>query len=228
MLLPSVLAAATATAAVVVAVNGTHDPHEMRPATSVETMPLRAETVLAKAARVAQRREPAGAPRPDQWLYRKVAVRQANGEANEIQEYWTRYDGTRQAARLGERPMRTQSITPDEDGGNLGPRAYAAKFAALPTDPGELLDHVRVDRHWIDKPKEDPGGAEHPDARAYRVLSVCLSQEVAMPPGRASASPTIPAAGTTRRGGSSSGRTPCSTPRPSTTSADAATTCRTS
>ncbi|TDD12524.1 hypothetical protein E1292_01370 [Nonomuraea deserti] len=180
-LVPSVLAAAAAAAAVVVAVNAAHDPPAGRPAIGVET--VRAETVLARAAQVAERREPDGAPRPDQWLYRKVAVRQPSESANEIQEYWTRYDGTRQASRLGEFPMRVRTIEPEPDDDDLGPKAYAAKFAELPTDPDELLDHVRGDRHWIDKPKEDPGGGEHPDARAYRVLSVYLSQEVAMPPG---------------------------------------------
>ncbi|MFD0884696.1 hypothetical protein ACFQ08_09055, partial [Streptosporangium algeriense] len=63
---------------------------------------------------------------------------------------------------------------------DLTPREYAARLAELPTDPGRLLAHVRGDRHWAAKPEGETG--EPPDARAFRVLSVYLNQEVPVPP----------------------------------------------
>ncbi|MEV8636941.1 CU044_5270 family protein [Streptosporangium sp. NPDC051023] len=78
--------------------------------------------------------------------------------------------------------MGTNVIKPDPDDDDLTPRQYAAKLAALPTDPDRLLAHVKGDGHWATKPEGDPGEREHPDARAFRVLSVYLDQEVPVPP----------------------------------------------
>jgi hypothetical protein len=144
--------------------------------------PVKAETVLGQAALAAERREPGGTPRPDQWIYRKVAVKQPDEDTSVIQEYWTRYDGTRQAFRQDQGTMETRTSKPDPDDDDLTPQEYAAKLARLPTDPGKLLDHVRGDRHWMIKPEDDLDGVEHPDARAFRVLSVYLEADVAMSP----------------------------------------------
>ncbi|MER6512604.1 CU044_5270 family protein [Nonomuraea sp. NPDC001636] len=176
---PSLLAAATAAAAVVVAVNGSHTPAPAPPG-SVTTMPVRAETVLRQAALVAEGRRRQHEPRPDQWLYRKDLVKQPSEERGTVQEYWTRYDGTRQALSQNGGPLEFQDITPEPDDDDLTPRQYAAKFARLPTDPAALLDHVRGDRHWSTLPKG--ADAEQPDARAFRVLSVYLDAGVPMPP----------------------------------------------
>ncbi|MFI7461013.1 CU044_5270 family protein [Nonomuraea sp. NPDC049646] len=176
---PSLLAAATVAAAVLVAVNGSRTPAPPPP-NAVTTMPVRAETVLRQAALVAEGRRKHQEPRPDQWLYRKELVKQPGEEQGTVQEYWTRYDGTRQAVRQNGGALGFQDITPEPDDDDLTPRQYAAKLADLPTDPAALLDHVRGDRHWSTLPK----GAEpeHPDARAFRVLSVYLDAGVPMPP----------------------------------------------
>ncbi|MER6580677.1 CU044_5270 family protein [Nonomuraea sp. NPDC001023] len=176
---PSLLAAATAVAAVVVAVNGSHTPAPAPPA-AVTTMPVRAETVLRQAALVAEGRRKHHQPRADQWLYRKHLVKQPSEERGTVQEYWTRYDGTRQALRQNGGSLEFQDITPDPGDDDLTPRQYAAKLAGLPTDPAALLDHVRGDRHWSARTKR--ADAEHPDARAFRVLSVYLDAGVPMPP----------------------------------------------
>ncbi|MEU1721754.1 CU044_5270 family protein [Nonomuraea sp. NPDC005692] len=176
---PSLLAAATAAAAVVVAVNGSHTPAPAPPA-AMTTMPVRAETVLRQAALVAEGRRKHHEPRPGQWLYRKDLVKQPYEERGTVQEYWTRYDGTRQALRQNGGAMEFQDITPDPDDDDLTPRQYAAKLADLPTDPVALLDHVRGDRHWSTLPKGTE--AERPDVRAFRVLSVYLDAGVPMPP----------------------------------------------
>ncbi|WP_436757300.1 CU044_5270 family protein [Streptosporangium sp. V21-05] len=187
-LVPS-LAAATAAVMVAVAVNGT-GPQVTRPGIGAEATqvpsppvgatPVEAEVVLERAALMAETRKRDTTPRPDQWMYRKVVVKQPNDTENDVQEYWTRYDGTRHAFRQdgGEMDVRTHEPDPDDD--DLSPREYAAKLADLPADPDRLLAHVRGDRHWITKPEDDPGGKEHPDERAFRVLSVYLGQEVPM------------------------------------------------
>lgn len=174
-LVPPLLAAATAAAAVIVAVSG---PDEVV-APPVRTAPVRAETVLRQAALVVERRPRDDAPRPDQWIYRKSVVDQPDDDPVDTQEYWTRYDGTRQATRVNGGRLEISDLTPDPDDDDLTPEQYAAKVAALPTDPAELLAHVKGDRHWATRPVGEAGG-EHPDARAFRVLSVYL--ESGMPP----------------------------------------------
>jgi hypothetical protein len=114
-------------------------------------------------------------------MYRKTVVRQPGGAA-EPQEHWTRFDGTRQAVRLGRGPLETRTSVPDPADDDLTPREFAARLAALPTDPGELLAHVKADGHWATRPEGEAHAAEHPDARAFRVLSVYLDQEVPLPP----------------------------------------------
>ena len=188
-LVPLLAATATVAVAVAVTVNGTGWP--AGPPAGVETAPVRppsaatpveAEVVLERAALMAEKRERDTTPRPDQWMYRKVVVKDANDTENDVQEYWTRYDGTRQAFRQNREEMRITAHEPEPDDDDLTPREYAAKLAALPTDPDRLLAHVRGDRHWVTKPEEDPGGQEPPDARAFRVLSVYLDREVSMSP----------------------------------------------
>ncbi|MFF3442530.1 CU044_5270 family protein [Streptosporangium sp. NPDC002721] len=182
---PSLAAVATAAAVAVVAVNGTGwtGGRSAAPVSSppVKVVPVEAGIVLERAALMAERRERAAEPRPDQWMYRKVAVKQPADTVNDVQEYWTRYDGTRQAFRQNGEEMDMRTIEPDPADDDLTPRQYAAKLADLPADPDRLLDHVRGDRHWATKPEGDPGAGEHPDARAFRVLSLYLGQEVAMP-----------------------------------------------
>lgn len=179
-LAPSLLTAVAAGAAVFVQVNGA-EVTGVRPAV-VETTAVRAEVALNQAASTAEKREPGATPRPDQWLYRKIAVRQPGETAGVVQEYWTRYDGTRQGLRQDQGTLELMTIVPEPDDDDLTPREFAAKLAELPTDPGKLLAHVKKDRHWMDKPAQEKGGAEPPDARAFRVLSVYLDQEVALPP----------------------------------------------
>ncbi|NUT10244.1 MAG: CU044_5270 family protein [Nonomuraea sp.] len=178
-LVPSLLATATAAAAVIVAANGSDRP-VLSPPLAVRTAPVGAVAVLRQAALVVERRPRDAAPRSDQWMYRKVVVKQAGDDPAVTQEYWTRYDGTRQAFRADGGPMEFHDITPDPDDDDLTPEQYAAKLAELPTDPAKLLAHVKGDRHWATKP--EGADKEHPDARAFRVLSVYLDQEVPMPP----------------------------------------------
>ncbi|MFC5832809.1 CU044_5270 family protein [Nonomuraea insulae] len=174
LLLPSVLALALAVAAAAVTLNGDIGLGVQLPAPAVHTE-LLSTSVLRQAALVAERRERDDVPRADQWVYRKVAIEQATPL---VQEYWTRYDGTEHAYRENGGPMerRRAEVTSDE----LTPRQYAAKLAALPTDPRKLLAHVKKDPHWLAEPK---GGLEEsPDEMAFRVLSLYLEQEVATPP----------------------------------------------
>ncbi|MEU4701901.1 CU044_5270 family protein [Nonomuraea dietziae] len=179
---PSLLAVGGALAAAVV-VSGIGAPTQgMRPSVITGTVPMSAEAVLRQAAQVSERHAPAPAPSPDQWLYRKTLVKQPGEATAEVQEYWTRYDGTRQAVRRGQGPLEEHRHRPDPDDDDLSPRGYAARLAKLPTDPGRLLAHVKGDRHWATKPKEEAGLGEHPDARVFRVLSVYLEQEVPVPP----------------------------------------------
>ncbi|MFB4266444.1 CU044_5270 family protein [Nonomuraea sp. GTA35] len=179
-LAPSVLAVTTAVAAVLVVLTATGD-RVPRAVTAVRTTPIDTpRAVLLKAALMAERRQASGTPRDDQWMYRMVTVQQPGDARRTVQEYWTRYDGTEQAFREDEGPMERRRIEPDPDDDDLTPKQYAAKLAALPTDPGKLLAHVRADRHWQTRPAEK--GAERPDALAFRVLSVYLEQQVPMPP----------------------------------------------
>ncbi|TMR09868.1 hypothetical protein ETD86_41775 [Nonomuraea turkmeniaca] len=180
-LAPSLLAAATAAAGAIVLVSGVERSTAPLPVI-VETVPMKAEVVLRQAALAAERRRADRAPRADQWMYRKVAVKQPGDDPAAVQEYWTRYDGTEQAFRLDGGPMERRVVKLDPDDDDLTPQQYAARLARLPTDPDKLLAHVKGDRHWADKPKDDPGDAESPDARAFRVLSVYLDQEIPMPP----------------------------------------------
>ncbi|WP_433365100.1 CU044_5270 family protein [Streptosporangium sp. CA-115845] len=180
--LPLAMTAAVAVIAAVTVVYGDDRP-VTRPPVTIEATPVNAEVMLRQAALMAEKRLPDGiSPRPDQWLYRKSVVRQPADGSVEVQEYWTRYDGTRQATRLGRRPMETRTIEPDPGDDDLSPRQYAARLAKLPTDPDRLLAHVRGDRHWQDKPDEERGLDEPADARAFRVLSVYLGQGVHLPP----------------------------------------------
>ncbi|MFI7531956.1 CU044_5270 family protein [Streptosporangium sp. NPDC049376] len=183
-LVPSLLVTVSAAAgavAVAVVVNGAvPPPQEARPSVAVETRPMNAAVVLVRAAQVSERRALTPEPRADQWLYRKNMVKQPNDAAPETQESWIRYDGTRRAVRWGRGPLEQFGSTPDPDDDDLTPREYAARLAGLPTDPDRLLAHVRGDRHWETKPRWDTG--EPPDARAFRVLSVYLDQEVPVPP----------------------------------------------
>ncbi|WP_344481759.1 CU044_5270 family protein [Nonomuraea monospora] len=180
-LAPSVLAVVTAVAALFVILNGA--AHRVpQPVTAVRTTPIDSpRAMLLQAALMAERRQASGPPRDDQWLYRRVATRQPGDTERTTQEYWTRYDGTEQVVRQNGGAMQRHRIEPDPDDDDLTPKEYAAKLAALPTDPARLLAHVRADRHWSAKPEgEKPG--EHPDARVFRVLSVYLEEEVTMPP----------------------------------------------
>ncbi|MEU4407532.1 CU044_5270 family protein [Streptosporangium sp. NPDC023963] len=178
----AVTAAVAVIAAVIVVVNDDERP-VVPPSVTVEATPVSAEVMLRKAALTAEKRRPESTPlRPDQWLYRKSVVTQPADGSTEVQEYWTRYDGTRQATRMGSRPMETRTIGPDPGDDDLSPRQYAARLAKLPTDPDRLLAHVKGDLHWRDKPDEERGLHEHPDARAFRVLSLYLGQEEYMPP----------------------------------------------
>ncbi|MEU4537040.1 CU044_5270 family protein [Streptosporangium sp. NPDC023825] len=178
----AVTAAVAVIAAVIVVVNDDERP-VVPPSVTVEATPVSAEVMLRKAALTAEKRRPESTPlRPDQWLYRKSVVMQPADGSVEVQEYWTRYDGTRQATRMGSRPMETRTIGPDPGDDDLSPRQYAARLAKLPTDPDRLLAHVKGDLHWRDKPDAERGLHEHPDARAFRVLSLYLGQEEHMPP----------------------------------------------
>ncbi|WP_329428921.1 CU044_5270 family protein [Streptosporangium sp. NBC_01495] len=177
------MAATVAVIAAVVVVVNNDERSAARPPVTVEATPVSAEVMLRQAALTAEKRRPDRTPpRPDQWLYRKsVGIQPADG-AVDVQEHWTRYDGTRQATRLDSGPVETRTIEPDPGNDDLSPRQYAARLARLPTDPDRLLAHVKGDLHWRDKPDEERGLDEPPDARAFRVLSLYLGQEVSMPP----------------------------------------------
>ncbi|MEU8204091.1 CU044_5270 family protein [Streptosporangium sp. NPDC049046] len=182
MVTTAAMTAVAAIAAVVVVVND-DGRSVVSPPAIVEVTPVSAQVMLRQAALTAEKRRPEDTPpRPDQWLYRKSVVRQPADGAVETQEYWTRYDGTEQATRLGSGPMERRTVEPDPDDDDLSPQQYAARLAKLPTDPDELLAHVKGDLHWRDKPVEERGLHEHPDARAFRVLSLYLGQEEYMPP----------------------------------------------
>ncbi|MGW0804109.1 CU044_5270 family protein [Nonomuraea sp. NPDC002799] len=140
-------------------------------------------SLLEQAALVAESRLTA-APRPDQWVYTKVKDVQPNTGKASIWEQWTRYDGKQQAGYDENGRMRISDVPPDPDDDDLSPQAYRAKLLKLPTDPDKLLAHVKGDRHWIDKPREEgvPRTVAPPDPQAYRVLSVYLGQQAVMPP----------------------------------------------
>ncbi|SDI58740.1 hypothetical protein SAMN05421505_1783 [Sinosporangium album] len=140
-----------------------------------------AETTLRQMAASVEKNEPDAIPRPEQWMYRKVIVKQADHTTGEAQEYWRRYDGGQQAVRIGQGPLDLHTHAPEPDDDDLTPQEYAAKLADLPTDPDKLLAHVKSDRHWRIKPTGDPGDQEHSDARAFRVLSLYLEQQVPTP-----------------------------------------------
>ncbi|GAA3714671.1 hypothetical protein GCM10022224_095400 [Nonomuraea antimicrobica] len=179
---PFLLTAATVTVAAVlvgaVAMTGAGSP-PAGPTATLRTKTVSAQAVLQQAAWVVQRRRPAAAPRPEQWIYRKRVVRQPGG-SDKVEEYWTRYDGLRQAHRQGQGPIETRTYTPDPADDDLTPQEFAAKLAALPTDPRKLLAQVKADPLWAAEPEGRP--AEPADVRAFRVLSVYLDQEVPLPP----------------------------------------------
>ncbi|MFC7104634.1 CU044_5270 family protein [Nonomuraea rubra] len=179
-LAPSALAVTTAVAAVLVVVTAGGDrvPGVVTAERTTQIDTPRA--VLLRAALMAERRQAGGTPRDDQWMYRMVTVQQPGDARRTVQEYWTRYDGTEQAFREDEGPMERHRIEPDPDDDDLTPKQYAARLAALPTEPGKLLAHVRADRHWQTRPAEK--GEERLDALAFRVLSVYLEQEAPVPP----------------------------------------------
>ncbi|MEU4325305.1 CU044_5270 family protein [Nonomuraea dietziae] len=178
-IVPSLLAAATATAVMVMAMTGTDSP-VARPDVTMQTRPVSAEAVLRHAALVVQQRQPIAAPDPEQWIYRKIVVRQADDNST-VQEYWTRYDGRKRVMRQGQGPFETHTSVPDPADDDLTPQEFAAKLAALPTDPHKLLAHVKADQFWVAKP-EEVKLREPADDRAFRVLSVYLDQEVPLPP----------------------------------------------
>jgi hypothetical protein len=177
---PSLLATATAAAAVVIAMTGTDSP-VARPDVTMQTRPVSAEAVLRHAALVVQRRQPIASPRPEQWIYRRVVVQQS-GDSSTVQEYWTRYDGRKQVLRQGQGSFETSTHVPDPADDDLTPQEFAAKLAALPTDPRKLLAHVKADQFWATKPEDEGKLREQADDRAFRVLSVYLDQEVPLPP----------------------------------------------
>jgi hypothetical protein len=187
-LAPSALVLATAAAAGIVVLNRVDQPPAPRIATTqVTTTPIgEPRVVLLRAASVAERREPAATPRDDQWLYRQAVVRQPGATERDTQEYWTRYDGGQQATRHNHGPLDLRTVEPDPDDDDLSPKQYAAKLAALPTDPVKLLAHVKGDAHWRTKPVRE-AGQEPPDARAFRVLTLYLGQPAAVTPELAAA-----------------------------------------
>lgn len=137
--------------------------------------------VLEQAALVAEKRPLGSAPRPDQWQYRKYLTVQSDGKASTFEE-WIRYDGTQSAGHGDTGRLEVRHLKPDPGDDDLSPEQYREKLLRLPTNPAKLLAQVQGDRHWIDKPVEDPGGGEDPGARAFRVLSVYLEQQAVMPP----------------------------------------------
>ncbi|WP_283134987.1 CU044_5270 family protein [Rhizohabitans arisaemae] len=185
-LAPPLLAMVVGAVGIAVVVSGIGSPPtpgvRLLPAVTNETKPMRAEIVLRRAAQVSERHTPSPTPRVDQWLYWKLMVRQPDDAAPLVEEYWTRYDGTQQASRHGQGAIEQRHYVPDPNDDNLTPREFAAKLAELPTDPDRLLAHVKADRFWMNKAEEEAGREEHPDARAFRVLSVYLYQEVPVPP----------------------------------------------
>ncbi|GGL38833.1 CU044_5270 family protein [Planomonospora parontospora] len=177
------LAAALALVAVQVAPTGPPGGDGAPATPAVAARYAETAVVLERAALVAESRPAAAAPRADQWQYRRYVTVQPNGDG-EVQEHeeWLRYDGRQNAGYDLDGAFRVQDVPPDPGDDDLSPEKYAERLRRLPTDPDELLAHVTGDRHWIDLPKEDPGGAEPPDARAFRVLSVYLGQRAVMPP----------------------------------------------
>ncbi len=138
---------------------------------------------LEKAAKVAEARRPiTSTPRPDQWQYRKSLSRQADGSTQEW-ESWIRYDGGAIAdyhSVKGTFEIRRTEPDPGDD--DLSPQQYDRRLRGLPTDPDKLLAKVRGDRHWVDYPVEERHLKEPPDDRAFRVISLYLSQRAVMPP----------------------------------------------
>nr|WP_062340789.1 CU044_5270 family protein [Herbidospora sakaeratensis] len=172
------VAAAAGVAVVVVGGVGTPVPDlptTARPVVTAGIRPMNAEVVLRRAARVAERGAPVPAPRDDQWVYWKLLVQNGDDPAPIAEEYWMRFDGTAQSFRRAQGGMEHLAIEPEPGDDQLTPREFAAEFAELPTDPARLLDHVKNDPVW----KAD---GEHEDARAFRVFSVFLYQEVPLPP----------------------------------------------
>ncbi|TKK84969.1 hypothetical protein FDA94_27685 [Herbidospora galbida] len=179
-LAPPLLLVAAATGVAVVVVGGIGMPvpdlpTTARPVVTGGIRPMNAEVVLRRAARVAERGAPVPAPRDDQWVYWKLLVQNGDDPAPIAEEYWTRFDGTAQSFRRAQGGMEHLAIEPEPGDDQLTPREFAAEFAELPTDPARLLDHVKNDPVW----KAD---GEHEDARAFRVFSVFLYQEVPLPP----------------------------------------------
>jgi hypothetical protein len=110
-------------------------------------------------------------------------VQSADGQVS-IMERWIRYDGKQTAGRDHDGRFRISDVPPDPGDDDLSPQGYREKLMKLPTDPDKLLAHVKGDRHWIDKPREEgvPRVVEPPDNRAYRVLTLYLKQQAVMPP----------------------------------------------
>ncbi|MFI6326147.1 CU044_5270 family protein [Nonomuraea sp. NPDC050556] len=161
------LAVAVAFAVVTVRTGGEEPPR-------VRTDPA---AVLERAALAAESRRTGPPPRPDQWVHEKYLQRQPDEAAAKAHEQWIRYDGRRQAYREDNGTISTTAMTPDPKDDDLTPQEYAAKLAKLPTDPAELLAHIKGDAHW-----GVAGDGETPDARAFRVLSVYLEEQPFMPP----------------------------------------------
>ncbi|MFI9596697.1 CU044_5270 family protein [Nonomuraea sp. NPDC052265] len=184
-IMPSLLVAGVAAVMiVVVAVSVLQRPPEVRPLPNVGAILLNSETVLERAAKTVEERATAPEPRPDQWQYTKILnVQPADGRTQTL-ESWLRYDGKQSAGRDPEGNFRAQDNPPDPGDDDLSPQQYREKLLKLPTDPDKLLAHVAGDRHWIDYPKEEGVSkkVEDPDSRAYRILSLYLTQEAVMPP----------------------------------------------
>ncbi|WP_062441690.1 CU044_5270 family protein [Herbidospora daliensis] len=172
------MAAATGVAVVVAGGVGApvpDAPTTARPVVTAGIRQMNAEVVLRRAARVAERGAPVPAARDDQWMYWKLLVQNGDDPAPVAEEYWHRFDGTAQSSRRAQGGMEHQAIEPEPGDDQLTPREFAAEFAELATDPARLLDRVQNDPVW----KAD---GEHEDARAFRVFSVFLYQEVPLPP----------------------------------------------
>ncbi|MEV0236399.1 CU044_5270 family protein [Nonomuraea sp. NPDC050786] len=183
VIMPSLLVAAVAVVALVlVAVPALRRPPEVRSMPAVETILLNSETVLEQAARTVEKRAPVPEPRPDQWQYTKTLNVQPADGRTETYESWLRYDGKQSAGRDPEGNFHVADVPPDPDDDDLSPQQYREKLLKLPSDPDKLLAHVAGDRHWIDYPKEESKRVEDADSRAYRILSLYLTQQAVMPP----------------------------------------------
>lgn len=181
VVISSVLVAAAAVACVWMA----QAAPAVRPLPAGETILLNSKTVLEEAAKAVEKRPAAPEPRADQWQYTKMLnVQPADGRVT-TRESWLRYDGKQSAGRDLQGTFQVRDVPSDPGDDDLSPQQYRKKLLKLPADPDKLLAHVRGDRHWVDYPKEKGVSmppVEDPDTRAYRILSLYLTQQAVMPP----------------------------------------------